>query len=1731
MGTSEKTPPPTMADPPGIIIDKQHLMAAMDTVGSDEALRKAFDVILSSSMGTSKAHVSVNVIQLAMPILGMDVEAIKNDIANLLTKAQVESAENIDCQGFIKIIKNIWKDMADSMIKQVEDVLDEFISNKDKLENICREFSNSVKDTWKREADSIIHEVEKGIDEFISDDAGQETDGIIPLKLIDNMRDIWKKVTDLKIQQVKKEIDDESIPNKIEIKILKYLWKRVVDSTTSRVEKEMDEFISNKSSDMENLGDIRGEFISRLKEIWKGVDDWMMEEEVVGWKEVVKMAPAIVLAERLSGNVCVALLPHLIPYLGGYLEEAEIMENIKDFKDNNAYDTKIDFEEFIQIIRNIWKKSAEFLSKAIFEKDGDANQKAFTVLHNPLDDFASATIINVVMLNLDENLDFEELHRTINYVKANSTDHEQIKYEGFVEIIDYARYLKEKTPLLDKIYGVLTREKTRKVVLYGESGVGKTWMATKIADRTTRKGNFDIALWVNLKGLNLTKIIAHQLSLLSASDDMEPEKVKEVLKEGKKKSKSLEERICEAMKNKRVLLIFDGVNGSEELSQGSKLLTLLNLNDNYKVLITTSAFKQEYKREAIGIEVRRWTNDQSESFLINFMGAGNFSKVKDLARFYIQGSKGLPAEILIIAKTLNYFANSHEEKLQGVKEVVLEDVAHDYYGYRNIEKLFISTEVVPKVVLVDCYSSETPAKHFLNERGAVHYNELISYWILEGHLGHFSCIEDAYEEGHRVLMELLDCGLLKPLKAGYVKSNGKKFEFSTQDYFDLYQKNRLGLATTFDNKLGNTVLGHGMIRTFPSDKEIKEKKKEEEVEKMSTLLLDGDRTGEVSENLFDSIGDLEILAIFDPTHKPFPLRISSRQSLLRFLVLRGCEFFTRFDEVFASGIPTPTGEPRKEAPNLQKSLSRIPIPTGEPRKEAPNLQKSLSLPAPRTQPISSDLSSISEALSELIVLEISGPSSLKEIPENLFDIMGNLKSLNMSSLKMEFLPPSFYSLTSIEILILRDCSCLKRMDSLKKFKKLQLLDLSGATSLEAFKDKSFSENGQLQTINLSQSKIAKFPVVHSLTKLQYLSLRQCPDLIRVRKIGSVKTLRVFDISGSKKVEQLLDPGLQKLENLFALNVSGTAIRRLPSTIGTPRYLHLSNCSNLKQLPPIETLNEVRDLDLSGSALLDDVKPEFIKSLKNLTRLNLSKTGVVHLHSLSSLVNLRHLLASQCPKLEKLEGLGSLINLEVLDLSGCKAFSEIENQAFDKMDRLHCLDLSETPLKELPSLSKLKKLQKLNLRGCTKLTNIPGLEDLTVLEDLDISKTTLKEPDFKDRARPSIVQGPRPSSYKKFDHEKILKNLEPAPHEQAIGETEVDQQTSGETKINFDDKTKLTQEMMDQCDHWSILNRLASHNSEPVTDAHFLQLLKLYPDLLKGNIETFQFIVYPMEEAAQQSINNKDLLQNEFDLKKILLRNVSPEAQEHCLEIRGFRDFPKFLEPLLEHAEMMVLIENSCIRFLSCLGADHLKKMKVCWIERCNEMEYVTDEVPKDSADVPTENIEILWVSEAAKLKSICKETSRGIGFSALTSLYLEYCPELSSLCFSCKQLNGLKILHVKYCKKLVKLLDDKSAQLPNLESLHLWALPALKEISCGMQFLLTLTVAHCPLLEYIFDSDTSFPTNHERLQLHVKFCENIKTILRVGHLPSDVRGENIITLGCTNLLESQIPKSSAPRNP
>ncbi|KAK3199150.1 hypothetical protein Dsin_022565 [Dipteronia sinensis] len=109
-------------------------------------------------------------------------------------------------------------------------------------------------------------------------------------------------------------------------------------------------------------------------------------------------------------------------------------------------------------------------------------------------------------------------------------------------------------------------------------------------------------------------------------------------------------------------------------------------------------------------------------------------------------------------------------------------------------------------------------------------------------------------------------------------------------------------------------------------------------------------------------------------------------------------------------------------------------------------------------------------------LDISGASSLKSMPINLFDGITNLQSLNLSGLQMETLP-SFSKLSELRVLILRGCSRLEKLQSLRGLGKLQTLDPSESIMFKIFTDESIEHLDQLRILDLSKTSISKLKLV------------------------------------------------------------------------------------------------------------------------------------------------------------------------------------------------------------------------------------------------------------------------------------------------------------------------------------------------------------------------------------------------------------------------------------------------------------------------------------------------------------------------------------------------------------------------------------------------------------------------------------------------------------------------------
>ncbi|KAL1822487.1 hypothetical protein ACET3Z_009265 [Daucus carota] len=1347
-----------------------------------------------------------------------------------------------------------------------------------------------------------------------------------------------------------------------------------------------------------------------------------------------------------------------------------------------------------------------------------------------------------------------------------------------------------------ELYEKLKDEAPKTIVIYGESGVGKTWMAKKLSDHAVEDGSFDLSIWIfmcrdhDMKALRDT--VARQMSIQleysdewemtdeinedekkeAANDKKDSKKDEEMKKkeeedrkkkgeeEKMKKEKTIKDLMDRAIsEKKRILFVLD--DEGSKVKQGDIMADLENLlhlekrGIPFKVLVTrvTSGEAPDEFR----FELKALADQQLSSFLVERIGDGVPGLVTWATDFHAKCKSLSIADIIVLAKALCYFGKDDSWLKQ-----LDEKVSSFNDKYNVMQLLFKEYDPLPSIILLDFLYGDD---HYFVKSRSVHYNELITYWILEGYLGNISSIQKAFEKGHSIVMELIECHMLKELEGGYVIINRKRVS-GISDWRDMgfHETVTIGLATVFDDNwtgFGRITHKDGVIRTLFKDNKGKN---------LSTLLLDGNYFGVEDLNKFLKYKGAQVLAVFHPTMTELPESVSALTKL-DILVLRGCDYLEKFDHT------------------LQSNLT---------------------------------------------VLEISGATSLTKLPEDLFKAMRQLRSLNLSQLKIESLPSSLFELKEIKWLILRECSCLKSVSgSLRNLEHLLHLDLSYASSFESFLDTNFHFNKKLQILDVSKTKIKTLPLLKELKKLTHLLLSDCADLDRLRSIAPLTSLQTLDISGATKFKEFHDLSLEMVGELKIINLSDTSLELLPSHISHPRQLFLKRCLKLKQLECMDSLEKLEILDLSGSTQLSAIEDDFFDTTTSLQELNLSETKVKKLPSLSKLQNLRQLLLSHCESLQELPDLNGLVNLEELDASNCTALKVIPDQSFEKMSRLQKLDLSntkieslptlpnpgslqklllqncmdlkkfpsdimlpkleelnlsgvdlsgddraaflkdmsdlktlnlsETNVQSLPSMSNLKNLNALSLRGCKHLEVVPDLAALTNLEALDLSGTAVNgieslrsfknlrqfhssTKDFLDVTLNTLLSNTTtsqlPDEILDLPHLELLELPTGKQDQEEVDTTEpelpagkqnqeVDTTESEKTSLELPtgkqnrevdttepEKTSLELPMGKQNQEVDTTESKKTRedlnkqqwmmSSWPVdaevhNDKHGLyvsctrldDLLK-DPSLWDTGFKQFHFLVSPLNQLNEKK-DYKKLYKMELIFRSICIQAwqfVHPMEQVRSLEIRGFQHNPASLEVILHHAEVVYIIDNPFITSFLDFGAEHIKNLKVCWIERCDNIKSIFDAEkmnstaePEQNTNMLEDNLEIISVSNAPNLKGIVLGNLHGI-LKNLKCLHLDCCPNIPTLFGASQKLESLEVLEIKFCDGLKTLFEDESVHLPKLKNLHLRALPNLEKVGCVAPKLESLQVVDCPKLVTVLSTSTNLKV------LHVKCCEKMTSV-------------------------------------
>ncbi|XP_018439547.2 probable disease resistance protein At5g45510 isoform X2 [Raphanus sativus] len=573
------------------------------------------------------------------------------------------------------------------------------------------------------------------------------------------------------------------------------------------------------------------------------------------------------------------------------------------------------------------------------------------------------------------------------------------------------------------------------------------------------------------------------------------------------------------------------------------------------------------------------TTDKSESLLksINEPNLKDLfaSLMKDWKTYenfiddIVAKSKNSPAAVFVLAKSLKRITptttNKEEEKKLKLKieKKIDEVLSAARPGSCENPLLRLAYELLEigypmKEAILDCFWHSLD---FFEHCGSVYYRDLITQWILEGYFDPVRSVEKAYQDGHSILMELINRGMLKIQENNVVVPERAMSTLIDPRRRGLIGRSRLRFSRVY---CGDKRKGIGKITQIDDMIKTVQAKKGD---KVSTVLVSGDRLRrETPVKYFKKLSDLEVLGLFEPTLEPFVTAFANLQGL-RVLVVRDCDLLTDIEELKAlrelhalevsgaSSLKKISDGFFKALSKLQSlHLSGLQITTSPSSISELTELHCLII---KDCPLLEDLPDIQE-LVKLEVVDISGAHGLQTCFDNTkgekknksknknFYHLTRLQLLDFSGSQIERLPIFQDSavgdkLHSVKRLLLRDCSKLRRLPSLKPLSGLQILDLSGTTSLVEMLEVCFEDKKELLSLNLSGTNLSELAAtIEELTNLNKLLMKDCKNIEVIPNIQKLTNLEVIDVSGCEKLHTI-EGSFEDMSYLCEVNLSGTKV--------------------------------------------------------------------------------------------------------------------------------------------------------------------------------------------------------------------------------------------------------------------------------------------------------------------------------------------------------------------------------------------------------------------------------------------------------------------------------------------------------------------------------------------------------------------------------------------------------------
>ncbi|KAL2898129.1 hypothetical protein RDABS01_039911 [Bienertia sinuspersici] len=751
-----------------------------------------------------------------------------------------------------------------------------------------------------------------------------------------------------------------------------------------------------------------------------------------------------------------------------------------------------------------------------------------------------------------------------------------------------------RTGVIEDILKRLESWDVGKVVLYGQAGVGKTWIAKEITKQAIWKNLFHVTIWVYKRQIQYSSVF-HQISVqqnLVGSDLAGGDSDYHLGYDGVERDliiKSLQQKL----KGIKCLVIFDDYDNEDDDDDHYPLpeleTMLIDADKSSKVLITTHKINDmmtacPYINGRVeAIEIKPLTLLESKDLLQRSWNSDHIQLVgDDDVEDIVKRCKCLPAAIVFTGHVLSYaLKNAADDKYQRLAVIEAKKEMKDYWMLgccSGFEKFRNNATIIRCLWL---------SVNYLKGHASMNYNKLILFWMLDGCFDNSSfSLNTAYAYGHKVLMDFLDTGLLGEREVGDVVLERGGLEFINylfQTISDKFQWKKL--CNFYDLSIS------GNVKRMKDSIGVFTKLGEGNIEKVNlvTLLLMGNNTSKVDQIKIDNPQVAESMRILFVSYVNPIISLHHLCPFISVVILKDCH-----------------------------SINYNNI---------------------------SDIAN----LKRLMALEISRCSSLKEIPEDFFTNFEHLESLNLSDIPIKYFPRLSFGLNNLHSLYLRRCTQLESFPDVDGLGELKVLDLSGC------KFDSFvcylEELPELRVLDLSDTNIDKCLDLGKLDKLRLLLLNDCPILTKLESVGALKELEVIEASGSHELDYFCEVNDHCL--IHRLDLSYTKISKLPpfKNANNLVYLSLKGCWQLKELPPVEGAKNLRILDVSDAIQLEEINASF-EEMKSLQELLMSNTNIKALPPLLGLGSLRKLMLQGCKALQSLPELYSLDNLRIVDIRGC-----------------------------------------------------------------------------------------------------------------------------------------------------------------------------------------------------------------------------------------------------------------------------------------------------------------------------------------------------------------------------------------------------------------------------------------------------------------------------------------------